>query len=274
MSDGAAAARRLAEPPPSAVPPEAEGKAAALTRGAAARAGIASLSAFFPCYNDAQSIGALVRSVSATLAELGVEHEVIVVDDGSRDESLEVLRRMRELVPELRIVRHAANRGYGAALRSGFAAATKDWVFYTDGDGQYDPAELRALVERVAPGVDVVQGWKLHRADALGRRLIGRAYHHVVKLLFGLPVRDTDCDFRLIRRAALERIELRGSSGVICVEMLRKLRRAGAHIEEVPVHHYSRPHGRSEFFRLGRVARSLADVGRLWVSLVLLRRER
>jgi glycosyltransferase involved in cell wall biosynthesis len=219
---------------------------------------VRSVSAFFPCYNDAATIGDLVRSAAGTLGEIGVEHEVIIVDDGSRDRSLAVLE--------------AVNRGYGAALRSGFAAATKEWVFYTDGDGQYDPRELRALVERAGPDVDLVQGWKLARGDGWSRHVVGRTYHHAVKLLFGLPVRDTDCDFRLIRRALLERVRLEHSSGVICVEMLRKFRDAGARIAEVPVHHYPRPHGRSEFFRFRRVARSLVDVGRLWVRTVLLDR--
>ena len=107
----------------------------------------------------------------------------------------------------LRIVDHGVNRGYGAALRSGFAAARGEWVFYTDGDGQYDPAELERLIAQVSDEVDVVQGWKLGRNDSALRAVVGRAYHHAVRLLFGLPVRDTDCDFRLIRASALERVD-------------------------------------------------------------------
>lgn len=234
---------------------------------------VASVSAFFPCYDDAPTIGGLVERVDAVLAELGIEHEVIVVDDGSTDGSVALLERMRSDLPRLRIVVHGENRGYGAALRSGFAASTREWVFYTDGDGQYDPAEVRALVERAGADVDVVQGYKTSRSDPWPRRVVGRAYHHAVRLLFGLPVRDTDCDFRLIRRSLLERVPLRHSSGVICVEMLRRFRDAGARFAEVPVHHYPRLHGRSRFFRPGRVARSLADVVGLWFTLVLGGRE-
>lgn len=248
------------------------GAAPALAAAATGAAHIESLSVFFPCFNDAPTIGGLVRTVTATLESLGIAHEVIVVNDGSSDDSLAVLDDLRGEIPVLRIVDHGVNRGYGAALRSGFAAARGEWVFYTDGDGQYDPAELERLIALVEGGVDVVQGWKLGRNDSPLRAVVGRAYHHAVRLLFGLPVRDTDCDFRLIRASALDRVTLRHSSGVICVEMLRKLDRAGARFTEVGVHHYARPFGRSQFFRVGRVARSLLDVGLLWVNLVVLRR--
>jgi hypothetical protein len=117
-----------------------------------------------------------------------------------------------------------------------------------------------------------VQGWKLRRADGPMRHLVGRSYHHAVKLLFALPVRDTDCDFRLIRRSLIERVRLEHSSGVICVEMMRKFRDTGARFAEVPVHHYPRAYGRSQFFRARRIARSLLDVGRLWLGTVVLRR--
>ena len=246
--------------------------AAAFDVAALGAAQIDSLSAFFPCFNDAPTIADLVRTVSATLASLGIAHEVIVVNDGSTDDSLAVLEALRAELPVLRIVDHGENRGYGAALRSGFAAARGEWVFYTDGDGQYDPAEVERLIAQVGPGVDVVQGYKLVRSDSVLRAWIGRAYHHAVRLAFRLPVRDTDCDFRLIRTSALERVRLRHSSGVICVEMLRKLDRAGARFTEVGVHHHARRFGRSQFFRFGRVARSLLDVARLWVELVVLRR--
>ena len=246
--------------------------ASALAAPATGAAQVASLSAFFPCYNDAPTIADLARRVDATLTSLGIAHEVIVINDGSTDDSLAVLRALAEELPVLRIVDHGVNRGYGAALRSGFGAARGEWVFYTDGDGQYDPTEVEQLIARVSDDVDVVQGWKLGRNDHWIRAIVGRAYHHTVRLAFGLPVRDTDCDFRLIRASALERVELRHSSGVICVELLRKLDHSGARFSEVGVHHYARPLGRSQFFRFSRVARSLLDVALLWVNLVVLRR--
>ena len=108
-------------------------------------------------------------------------------------------------VPELRVIRHEVNRGYGGALLSGFAASTKEWIFYTDGDAQYDASEITRCIDVVTADVDVVQGWKMGRGDPWYRKLIGRTYHHVVKFLFRLPVRDTDCDFRLIHSRVMER---------------------------------------------------------------------
>lgn len=233
---------------------------------------VRSLSVFFPCYNDAPTIGELVRRTASHIEALGIDHEVIVVNDGSTDASGRVLRDLRDEVPVLRVVDHGTNRGYGAALRSGFAAAQHEWVFYTDGDGQYDPAEVSRLIARVSDEVDVVQGWKLGRNDPWPRAVIGRTYHHFVRLLFGLPVRDTDCDFRLVRRSLLDEVTLRHSSGVICVEMVKKFDRAGARFVEVGVHHYPRPFGRSQFFRVRRIAESLRDLAALWWNLVVRRR--
>jgi glycosyltransferase involved in cell wall biosynthesis len=199
---------------------------------------------------------------------------VIVVNDGSTDGSAALLETVMEREPMLRVVTHEHNRGYGGALLSGFGASTKQWVFYTDGDGQFDPAELELLVQRASDDVDVVQGYKLRRADGFLRKVIGRVYHRFVKSMFGLKIRDTDCDFRLIRHAALDRVTLVHTTGVICVELVRKLQDTGAHFTEVGVHHYRRVHGTSEFFRVGAIARTLRDLAGLWVQMVLLRRGR
>jgi len=230
---------------------------------------VTSVSAFFPCYNDALSIGKMVRDVHAALeADVG-DFEVIVVNDGSQDDSLEVLHALTNEFPRLRIVDHEHNRGYGGALISGFAAASKDWVFYTDGDAQYDASEVTRCIDAVRPGTDIVQGFKIGRGDPWYRKLIGRVYHHVVKLLFGLHVRDTDCDFRLIGRTVLDKVELRAKSGVICVEMMRKFEQAGAEFVEVGVSHSFRPHGKSQFFRIPAIARSARQLLGLWWRLVV-----
>jgi glycosyltransferase involved in cell wall biosynthesis len=200
--------------------------------------------------------------------------EVIVVNDGSSDGSAAILADLTTREPLLRVVTHERNRGYGGALLSGFGASTKQWVFYTDGDGQFDPAELELLVKRASDDVDVVQGYKLRRADGLARTVIGRVYHGFVKVMFGLHIRDTDCDFRLIRKRALDRITLVHETGVICVEMVRKLQDSGARFTEVGVHHYRRMHGSSEFFRVGAIVGTLRDLAGLWVQMVVLRRGR
>lgn len=233
---------------------------------------VESVSAFFPCYNDEASIGSIVETAAATLDRVGADGEIIVVNDGSDDGSERVLKKLTETEPRLRVVTHERNRGYGGALLSGFGAATKQWVFYTDGDGQFDPSELELLVARAGDDIDVVQGYKLNRADNLARKVIGRVYHWFVSFVFGLRVRDTDCDFRLIRRSKVEAVQLEKATGVICVELVRKLQDAGASFTEVGVHHYPRTHGRSQFFKPTSVVRTLWDLAKLWVQLVVLRR--
>jgi glycosyltransferase involved in cell wall biosynthesis len=236
---------------------------------------VQAVSVFFPCYNDEATIARMVEVAVATLERVGVDDaEVIVVNDGSSDRSAAILAGLQTEEPLLRVVTHERNRGYGGALLSGFAASTKQWVFYTDGDGQFDPAELELLVQRASDDVDVVQGYKLRRADGLVRAVIGRVYHRFVKSMFGLRIRDTDCDFRLIRRRALDRVTLVHTTGVICVELVRKLQDEGARFTEVGVHHYRRVHGTSEFFRVGAIVRTLRDLAGLWVQMVVLRRGR
>ena len=235
---------------------------------------VQSVSAFFPCYNDEATIGAMVEAAATTIDRVGADGEIIVVNDGSSDGSERVLKDLTQTEPRLRVVTHERNRGYGGALLSGFGSATKQWVFYTDGDGQFDPTELELLVERATDDVDVVQGYKLNRADNIVRRAIGRIYQHFVSFAFGLHVRDTDCDFRLMRRSMLDRVRLEKTTGVICVELVRTLQDAGARFVEVGVHHYPRVHGRSQFFKLSSVARTLWDLAKLWVQLVVLRRGR
>ena len=179
-----------------------------------------------------------------------------------------MLEELSRMCPSLRVVDHPQNRGYGAALRTGFASATKEFVFYTDGDAQYDPQELVDLWARMAPEVDLVNGYKISRSDPLHRIIIGRLYHHTVKLLFGLSVRDVDCDFRLMRRSIFERVHLEKSSGVICLELMKKVQDAGCQIVEAPVHHFHRAYGTSQFFNVRRIVRTLFDILKLWVALV------
>src|SRR4051812_41263064 len=202
------------------------------------------------------------------------DYEVIVVNDGSADATKDILDELARTYPNVRIVHHARNMGYGAALRTGFATATKDLVAYTDGDAQYDPAEFELLWKQLTPDADMVNGYKISRSDPRHRIVIGRIYHHTVKLLFRLRVRDVDCDFRLMRREIFNRVTLEKDTGVICLEMMRKIQDAGFRIVEVPVHHYHRAHGKSQFFNFGRVFRTGIDVMKLWIHLVVLGRGR
>ncbi|MGI9144970.1 MAG: glycosyltransferase family 2 protein [Chloroflexota bacterium] len=232
-----------------------------------------SITAFFPCYNDSGTIASVVITADRTLRELTDDYEIIVGNDASTDNSAEILEELRELYPRLRVLHHPVNRDYGGNLRSLFAAATKDLIFYTDGDAQYDPAELAALYAHLAPGVDVVQGWKIGRGDPMHRKIIGRVYHHFVRWWFGLHLRDVDCDFRLFRRYVLESFPLQSNSGCITVEMMTRVEQGHFSIAEVPVHHYHRAFGESQFFNFRRVARTLWELSGMWVKLRLLRRQ-
>jgi glycosyltransferase involved in cell wall biosynthesis len=235
--------------------------------------GFPSLSVFFPAFNDAPSLPGLVGKTFAVLEAHVADYEVIVVNDGSRDATATVLEQLRgQYGPRLRVVTHPQNRGYGGALRSGFDAATKEFVFYTDGDGQYDVGELPRLLALAGPGTGLVNGYKLQRQDPAHRVWIGRTYNFCARLLFRIRIRDIDCDYRLIRRALLERIHLTSTSGTICVELVRKLEMTGCAVVETGVRHYPRLYGKSQFFRVRSLATTLYELTRLWLRVVILRR--
>jgi glycosyltransferase involved in cell wall biosynthesis len=228
-----------------------------------------SISVFFPAYNDAGTIPSMVLTSLLTLREITDNYEVIVINDGSQDHTGAVLDELARIYPEeVRIIHHAQNRGYGGALRSGFDAATKDWIFYTDGDAQYDPRELKNLVQLAGSQMDFINGWKIERNDPLHRIIIGRLYQYIIKLTFGLRLKDVDCDFRLMRRGIFEKVQLQSDSGVICVELMKKVQDTGFRLTETPVHHYHRAYGKSQFFNYRRLIRVAFDLSQLWRQLV------
>jgi glycosyltransferase involved in cell wall biosynthesis len=231
-----------------------------------------SLSVFFPAYNDAPSLPALMHKTFEVLDRHVDDYEVIVVNDGSYDNTADVLDELRRAyMPHLRVITHSQNRGYGGALRTGLGAAKKEFVFYTDGDGQYDVGELPALLALVGPETGLVNGYKTERHDPRHRIWIGRLYNFCARLLFRIRIRDIDCDYRLIRRGLLDRMNLTSTSGTICVELVRKLELSGCEVKEIGVGHYPRLHGRSQFFRVRSLAKTFFQLGRLWVRLVVMR---
>ncbi len=232
-----------------------------------------SLSVFFPAFNDAESLRVLIPRAVEVVSCLARDYEIIVVDDGSTDQTAQCVKEMQQRFPRLRLIQHPRNLGYGAALRSGFLSATKSLVFYTDGDGQYDVGELRDLYARLEADVGLVNGYKIKRGDPLHRVLLGKIYQSLAKRLFGLKIRDVDCDFRLIRRSVVENLALTCCSGAICVELMAQIKRAGIRVVEVPVHHHPRLSGRSQFFRFGPVARMATDLLGVWMRLAVFRRE-
>jgi glycosyltransferase involved in cell wall biosynthesis len=231
-----------------------------------------SLTAFFPAYNDQHTIEGIVRTVAQEMRKVTNDFEVLVVDDGSKDETGAILDRLAVELPFVRVIHHEHNLGYGAALITGFKNAKKDLIFYTDGDGQYDVRELHNLLGHLKPNIDLVNGYKVKRADAWYRIFIGAIYRRCMRWAFRLSIRDVDCDFRLFRRYIFETISLESRSGVICVEMAKKFEQAGFRMVEVPVSHYPRMYGRSEFFRMRHLVFTFKGLLKIWWTLVISRR--
>lgn len=246
-----------------------------------------SVSIFFPFLNDWGTVGSLVALAVATVEKLTDDWEVFIINDGSKEEDSQALEWIVALINKqnmtsavsdslksshnnrIKIVSHGKNRGYGGALRSGFAAATKDLVFYTDCDAQYDPRELAVLYDAMKPEIGMVNGYKIKRNDPWHRIVAGRLYHHLVKFAFRLPIRDTDCDFRLIRRRVFDKVKLFENTGTICVELVKKVDYHHFRIAEVPVHHFWRTSGKSQFFNFSRLAKTGMNLFALWWKLMV-----
>lgn len=197
------------------------------------------LSVFFPCYNEAENIEPLVRKTRDVLDELVGDWEIIIVDDGSADETGRIADRLGTEDGRIRAVHHEQNRGYGAALRSGFAAATKPYVFYTDGDGQFDVTELDKLLERIDQA-DIISGYRRNRRDGPVRRVNAACWGLLVQRLLGFRCRDVDSAFKLYKREIFDKINLKSNSALIDAEILARATRAGYTIQTLPVTHLPR----------------------------------
>jgi glycosyltransferase involved in cell wall biosynthesis len=243
-------------------------------KGARVNVGRHSISAFFPAYNDVESIGKIVHTMAWLLPKLTNDYEIVVVDDGSVDGTGDLLKALGQEYPFLRVIHHGVNRGYGAALITGFANCSRELIFYTDGDGQYDVEELPLLLKALGDDIDVVNGYKISRSDPRYRIVAGLIYRWLMRWLFRLRIKDVDCDFRLFRRDLLTRTRLTFNSGVICVEMVKRFQDLGCRIVEVPVHHYHRYHGRSQFFRFKHLRRVFVQLLVAWWKLVIRREHR
>jgi glycosyltransferase involved in cell wall biosynthesis len=217
------------------------------------------LSIVLPCHNEAENIAAMVREAQATGARVADHHEVIVVDDGSSDDTRAIGQWVAARMPALRVVTHDVNRGYGAAVRSGIEAARMPWVFLVDADRQFDLAQLDDFVPSAACN-DLVVGRRVHRADPVARRAAARAWNVLVGNLFQLPVHDVDCAFKLMRTDLLRSFDLAADGAMVSTELFVRAIRAGARIEERDVLHMRRTAGRQSGLSPRVVARAFREL--------------
>jgi len=228
-----------------------------------------SVSAVLPAYNEAAIIERTVRHVADVLRTVAQDFEVIVSNDGSRDQTGAILADLQQRAPELHlhIVTHPTNRGYGAALASGFDAATKDLIFLTDGDKQFDVTELRGFLPAMDGQTDLVIGWRLKRADPPMRKLNALGWKLLVNTLFGYTARDVDCAFKLFRRRVWQSLTVYARGATFSAEFLIKARRLGFRVTELPVSHYPRTAGSPTGARLDVIVRAFVELFRLWRNL-------
>jgi glycosyltransferase involved in cell wall biosynthesis len=217
------------------------------------------ISAVMPAFNEEANLEQSVGRMAVALKQQARAFEIIVVDDGSQDGTAAVLERLKAIHPSLRVVRHPANRGYGAALRSGFDAARYPWVFLMDADNQFDPADVVALLAQAADA-DLVAGYRKQRKDPLPRRVNAWAFFTLVTILFGRLARDVNCAFKLMRRDLLARMELHSEGALINTEIFVLARQLHARVMEVPIQHYPRTSGRQTGANLRVVVRAFSEL--------------
>lgn len=217
------------------------------------------ISVVLPAYNEEPNVAAAIAQAGAAMRSIGARYEIIVVDDGSRDNTAAVVEALLAATPGLRLVRHPANRGYGGALRSGFAAATREWIMLNASDNQFDMAEVTRFLP-LMPANDLVCGYRADRQDHPMRKLNAFGWNLTVRLLFGYLTRDIDCGFKIFRRSVLERVNLTSNGAMVDTELLAGARARGFRIAEVPVTHLPRRQGHATGANIRVIIRAFQDL--------------
>lgn len=221
-----------------------------------------SISVFFPCYNEQANVAKVAEQAVGVLEGLGADYEILIVDDGSADGTGRIADEIAAGNDRIRVIHHERNLGYGAALQSGFRAARKELVFYTDGDGQFDLAEMPALLPLMAD-YDIVSGYRINRQDNLVRKINGWLWTKVTGLVFSLNIRDIDCAFKLYRRRIFDEITMESTGALIDTEILARAVRKGYTVAQKGVHHYPRTAGRQSGASLRVVLRAFKELWQL-----------
>jgi glycosyltransferase involved in cell wall biosynthesis len=225
-----------------------------------------SLTIFFPCFNEEENVRRTTEAALEAAPLVTDDYEVIIINDGSRDRTGEIADQLADEFPQVRAVHHERNKGYGAALQSGYRSATKDAVFYTDGDLQFDIKEITKLWP-LLDDYDVVTGYRIKRMDPLIRKINSFGWTMLTKILFGLPVRDVNCAFKLFRREVIAEMELESEGALIDAEVFAKAKKAGYRITEVGVHHYPRKYGSQTGANPIVILQAFWELGKLWWKL-------
>ncbi|PIZ47489.1 glycosyltransferase family 2 protein [Candidatus Woesebacteria bacterium CG_4_10_14_0_2_um_filter_39_14] len=235
----------------------------------ACMAKIDSLSVFLPVYNEERDIAKTILSVRDTLSEVATQWELIIVDDGSKDKTRDIIEGLTKNDPRIKIINHNSNRGYGASLRSGFYSAKYSWIAFMDSDGQFDFSEITNFIEKQnETGADLVIGYYKERKVSFFKKITSKIWEFLVFILFGLKVKDIDCGFKLISKKVIEKIpQLESERGAfISSELLIKAKKVGFRIVEIPVAHYPATRvgtGR----KLNVIIQSFVDLIKLWKKL-------
>jgi glycosyltransferase involved in cell wall biosynthesis len=229
---------------------------------------VPSISAVLPAYNEEENVAKAVTDTVAVLERLGADYEVIVVDDGSRDRTSEVVQGLIAEFPQVRLVRHSVNRGYGGALRSGFEAATKELIFLNASDNQFDPQEITQLLALIE-NADIVNPYRANRQDPFHRRLNAFAWNLLIRILFGYVARDIDCGFKLLRREVLKHVTLTSNGAMLDTELLVGAKVRGFRIVETPVKHLPRMAGTQTGAKLRVVLKAFRDLLVFWRRLAI-----
>lgn len=201
-----------------------------------------SISAFFPCYNEEENVERTTMAAVRTLERISNDFEVIIVNDGSRDQTGEIADRLASEDDRVRAVHNQPNLGYGGALQRGFREAVKDWVFYTDGDGQFDFDEIDKLLPLMAE-FDIVSAYRIDRQDPLIRKINALCWTTLVNFVFGMRIRDIDCAFKIFPRRLFDEIDMKSHSALIDTEVLARAKRLNYTVGQIGVHHFPRAAG-------------------------------
>jgi len=221
-----------------------------------------SISVFFPCYNEQDNIARIVEQALVVLEKLDADFEIIIVDDGSSDATGQIAEKIADRNSRVKVVHHRTNLGYGAALKSGFKAATKKLIFYTDGDGQFDISEMPPLLPLMGQ-FDIVSCYRLNRQDNIIRKINGWCWTKLVCLLFGMKIRDIDCAFKLYKREIFDNIQLLSAGALLDTEILARAIRKGYRITQRGVHHYPRTAGTQTGANLKVILRAFKELLKL-----------